>query len=339
MRPRPLALLPAVALLLAAGHGRAFARKPVELRIATLLPQGSSWMKEFSRFARAVRRRTQHRVKIRFYPGAVMGDERDVIRKMRHDRLQGGLLTGVGIGQIYPRVRVLELPFLFAHASEFYAVRRELEPEFRRALRDRGFELLAWGDIGWIRFYSRRKLRTMADVRKARAWIWVDDPMAGTTLRKLGLRGLPLSVQDVLPSLQTGVIDTIYGPPYTTLALQWHTKVRYYSEMRLTYAAGGVLLTRKAVARLSSSDRRILLAEARELERKHLAISRRDNARALRALRKLGLTPVEQSPALRRRVRRLAREIWKSLTGKLYPKALLHRVLELRDRARREAAR
>ena len=83
-------------VLLASFGGTALAEESVERRIATLAPRGSAWMKILERGAQEVEKATEGRIKIKYYPNGVQGDERDVIRKMRLGQLDGASVTSVG---------------------------------------------------------------------------------------------------------------------------------------------------------------------------------------------------------------------------------------------------
>lgn len=312
----------------------AAAPAPTVLRIATLLPRGTSWMREFERFARRLRRGTAGRVTIRIYAGAIKGDERDMVRLLRKGRLDGAALTGVGLGMFAPSMRVLDVPFIFRSDRELDAARQAVDGELRADFRRSGVELVAWAAVGWIHVFSKQPLADAKALARARIWSWVDDQMAIDTVAALGLGGVRLGVPDVLPGLQTGLIDAIYGSAYTTLALQWHTQLRYCLPVRITHSSAAVVLRRAAFDALRPADRRLLLREASRFQRRHLAQSRAENARAMAQLHKMGIVdrPLDARllESLRRRVERMRR----GLVGRLYSEALLKKVLRARDAMR-----
>ncbi|MCA9664073.1 MAG: TRAP transporter substrate-binding protein DctP [Myxococcales bacterium] len=304
------------------------------LTIATLLPSGTSWMRLFRQFARRVRERTGGTLRIRYYPGGVMGDERDMIAKLKRGRIDGGALTGMGLGQLAGAVRAFELPFFFERAETLYAVRKQLEPQLRAALRKGGVELLAWGDIGWIHFFSRRPMVTRDDILKLRTWAWGDDELAIALVRKLGVKYRPLAVHGVLPALQSGIIDTVYGSFYTTLSLQWYTQVRYATAPHVTFAQAAMVVSNAAFKRLSAAQQRVLMRESRWLEREHVRRLARDNRAARRTLRKQGLIIQEAKPDLVRYLRKRSRDVWREMAGKVFDASWLKRVGAARDAIR-----
>src|SRR5581483_3576877 len=71
------------------------------LSVATLAPAGSTWMRVLESANREIRRRTNRALGLQFYPGGVQGDESEVIHKMSTGRLDSGVVTAIGLGQIY----------------------------------------------------------------------------------------------------------------------------------------------------------------------------------------------------------------------------------------------
>jgi TRAP-type transport system periplasmic protein len=304
------------------------------LRIGTLLPTGSSWMKILGRFAKRVSERSKGQLRVILYGGAIMGDERDMVQKMRAGRIEGAALTGNGMGLILPEVRVLELPYLFESYLEVDAVRGALTPELAAGFQKRGFVLLGWGDVGWVHIFSKQPLRTIEDLKKVRIWSWTDDPLARAAVSRFPVKAVPLGIQDVLPALQTGLIDTCYGSAYTTVSFQWHTEVRTVSERGLTYATGALLLTKRALDPLAPRLRAILIEEGTETMQAFVRVSREDNDKAFELLSRLGIEVNHPSRELHALVKDAAQKTWGDLTGKLFPKDLLDRVLRLRGAIR-----
>ena len=57
-------------------------------------------------------------------------------------------------------------------------------------------------------FFPKNNIQTVADLKKSKPWMWEGDPLVEKTYSALGIRPVPLSITDVLLSLQTGMIDT-----------------------------------------------------------------------------------------------------------------------------------
>ena len=190
------------------------------LKVATLAPEGSSWMKLFHEWQKAVESRTSGRVKVKFYAGGVQGDERDCLRKIRLGQISGAAITGIGLASVAPEVRVLDIARTYQELDE---LRAALNDTLRKKFEEHGFVLLSWGDVGPVQLFSNRPIKTIDDLKQLKLWLWSDDPISGKLFNAIGLRGVPMGVPDVLPGLSTGQIDAFFASPLSALALQWST--------------------------------------------------------------------------------------------------------------------
>jgi len=316
--------------VLGPGVGSSYAGvKKTRIKFSTLAPEGSSWMKQMRRLAEEVEKKTEGRVSFKFYPGGVSGDEKDVIRKMRVGQIHAAGFTGVGLGQILPEVRVLDLPFLFETDEQIQHVYEKLSDYFYGRFEEKGYVLLGWVPVGWVHFFSTHKISSIGDIKKTKAWMWEGDPLVEETYNALGVKPVPLSITDVLLSLQTGLLDTVYASSQGALFLQWFTKVKYMSRLRMGYATGAVLISKKKFNSLPEDCKPVL----KELSKKHLKqlvqTIQNDNATSIDIMRDNGVELIEmpekkvieefhQAGALAR----------KNLVGKLFSPELLQRVLK-----------
>jgi TRAP-type C4-dicarboxylate transport system substrate-binding protein len=303
-----------LAMLTAASAARA--QGPV--KIATLAPEGSAWMKLMNDWKGAIEQRTNGQVKLKFYGGGVAGDERDVVRKMRLGQMNGGALTAVGLGLIQPDVRVLELPFLIPDETMLDTVRNTLDKDFRQKFLDKGYVLLAWGDVGPTRLFTNVPLRTHADLAKIKMWVWSDDPLMKKLFEKQGVAGVPLGVPDVLPSLQTGLINACYGSPLAAVALQWHSKVRYVTSMIIGQSIGAIVLARKTWDAIGPEQQAAVLDESKKLSEGLTKLVRTDNAAALKKMQAQGIQVIETPPALIKEFETQGMAVRNELEGQLY---------------------
>ena len=303
--------------------------KKYKLKIATLAPEGSAWMKRFHEAGRAIEKRSGGRLKLKIYAGGIMGDEPDVIRKIRIGQLQGAAVTGIGLGIIQPAVRVLDLPFLFKSYDELDYIRETLNSEFEKKFEERGYVLLGWGDVGWIHVFSNRPVTTREELLATKLWAWVDDPLAHRMFKEIGVKGIPLSLPAVLPHLQTGLINAAYGSPLSTLALQWYTKLKYMSDLPITMANAAVVVSKKSFDALPNNLQLILKEEGKKMERMLVEQVRRDNVESLKVLKKYGIKVTKTQPELMQEMRRASYSVWDQLEGTLYPPELLAQVQEL----------
>jgi TRAP-type C4-dicarboxylate transport system substrate-binding protein len=322
-----LATLPAAGLCSLLGstpNARAEAG-PTVLRIATLAPNGSSWMRVFNAWANTLKQRTGGRLELRFYAGGAAGDERDAVRKMREGQMDGAALTTVGLGQIVRPVLVLQAPGACRNFAEVDAVRTELAGQFEREFDAAGFRLLGWGDAGMARIFSNRPLLTPADMRQTRMWSWRDDPTWQSVLDAAKVTGVALGLPEVYPALRTNRIDAFPGTALAAVAFQWHTRATHVTRDSRGIVIGALVLKKEKFEALPP-DLKTAVLETSDQAHKALAKAiRRDDQTAFDAIVKRGVTAVDGSAqaAAWDPVLQTAR---RSLVGKLYSAELLERV-------------
>jgi TRAP-type C4-dicarboxylate transport system substrate-binding protein len=321
--------------LLAAGRKRA----KVEMKLATLAPDGSTWMRIMSELDAEIRERTDGEAGLKFYPGGIQGDESVVLRKVRAGQLHGGGFTGVGLGEIAPELRVLEVPFLFRDLDEVRAVQKSLGPRFEEILRDAGWELLGWADVGFVYLFAKEPIQSTDDLRRVRMWLWEGDPLAEEFLDAVGVSPVPLAITDVVTSLQTGLIDAVYTSPYACIALQWFTKISSMTDLPVTYAVGAVVVSRSRFEKLSPSAQEIV----KEACARHFARLAKETAReseeSIRVLSEKGIaiTPLDKSDLAG--FQEIGRTVRARLVGKLFPQSLLDRVLQALEEHRASSSK
>ena len=277
-------------------------------KIATLSPDGSSWMQKFRAAAKTIRERTDGRVKFKFYPGGVMGDDKAVLRKIRIRQLQGGAIASGALSAIYPDSQIYNLPMQFRNLAEVDAVRARLDQKLLEGLKQKGFVSFGIAEGGFAYLLSQHPITTVAELRRHKAWVPDIDRMSREAIEAFDIQPIPLPMGDVLTALQTGLVDTVAAPPIVTLALQWHTQVKYLLDLPLLYSYALMIIDRRAFERLRPADQKIVHEVMgrtfREIDRQN----RVDNEQAMTALRQQGIEFLQPSPA--------ARQEWESLAAK-----------------------
>jgi TRAP-type C4-dicarboxylate transport system substrate-binding protein len=299
-----------------------FAAEPkYELKIASLAPKGSSWMKSFEKTNREIKKATGGEVALKIYGGGVMGDEGAMVRKMRTGQLDGAAVTNVGLGDIAPSLLVLQLPLVFKNYRELDYVRDKMSPRLTKILNDKGFVLLHWGDVGFNYLFSNTPVKVPGDIKKTKMWVWDADPISKKVMEVAGVNGVMMGVPDVLPSLQTGVIDAFGNSPYGAVALQWHAKAKYVTNLKVAMVIGGLVLTKKAWNKLPEKHRKVVREIAAKNGRALLKQIRRDNQQAIGTIKKSDIKLVQ--PKQIKAWLALARKVEKDLTGSLFPASLV----------------
>ncbi len=270
------------------------------LKIATLAPDGSSWMKEMRAAAKSIEAQSQGRVSIRFYPGGVMGNDNSVLRKIRVGQLQGGAITGGGLSAVYPDAQVYTLPFQFRNLQEVDAVRQVMDPLILEGLHQAGYVSFGLSEGGFAYLLSNLPVRTTDDMRSLKIWIPEGDQVNARMFKALSISPIPLPLTDVMTGLQTSLIDTIASSPIGAIALQWHTRVKYLTQVPLAYLYATLVIQEKALARLDAQDRKLVETTLQATFTKLDQQNRQDNLQALEALRQQGIEFIQPSLEQRR---------------------------------------
>jgi TRAP-type C4-dicarboxylate transport system substrate-binding protein len=216
---------------------------------------GDQWSKE-----------TQGRVTLRIYPGGVAGDEPDIVRKMRIGQLQAGAITTAGLADIDPAFNVFGIPMFFDSYPELYAVLDKMEPTLKQRLEAKGFVLLNWGHGGWVYFFTKPPVRTVADLKKVKLFSWQGDDKMTQLWKSNGFSPVPLSATDILASLQTGMIEAYPTTPLLALTLQWYKQTPNMVGIGMAPLVGGLVATKQAWSHVSEPDREKILAACKKLE-------------------------------------------------------------------------
>jgi len=320
----------------------AAAAQEVQLKVATLAPDGSKWMTAARRAADEISSRTGGRVAIRFYPGGTMGTDQAVLRKMRIGQLHGGAILIGSLTDVEPNVELYNLPLLFHDYGEVDAVRAAFDKRLLGMLADKGFTSFGFVETGFVYLMSTRAVGSFADLEGRKIWMPEGDAISQAIADAAGLSPVPLAIADVLTGLQTGLVDTVAAPPVGAVALQWFTKATYVTDLPVTYVYGALVVTRESMQRMSEPDREVvrevLTGAMAELDRG----AREDNEQARQALTRQGVTFIQPNDETQRRWSDVAAKATQTLVGRQrYDRALLgeiQKVLEERRAGRVPAA-
>lgn len=301
-----------LATALAASAGTASAAST--LKIATVAPDGTAWMREMRAAGEAIKTRTQGRVELKFYPGGVMGDDATVLRKMKIGQLQGGAFTGGEASILSKDAQVYSLPFAFRNLDEIATARSKLDPLLKASFADAGYELLGISGGGFAYLMSTRPIRSREDFKAAKVWVPLGDKIAEMAFSAAGVTPIPLPLSDVYTSLQTGLIDTAANTMSGALAFQWHTRIKHIVDLPLSFVVGELVVDKKAFDKIDAPDRAIVEAEVATTFRKLDEINRKDNEGAREALKAQGIAIDAPSDA--------ARKDWEAIGKEVFDKAV-----------------
>lgn len=259
-------------------------------KIASLAPAGSVWVEQFENFGKEVSENTGGEVGFRVYPGGVMGDDQAMFRKMRVGQLHGGGFTMSGISRFVPDFRAMAFPFLFNSYEEIDYVKKGLLPEFKKKFREKGMEFIAMTEVGFIYAMSTKPINSYDALRASKNWSPSGDPISEVYMGTLGITPVALTIPDVLSSLQSGLIETVYNSLYGSLVLQWFTKTKNIVDTPYGYAYGVFAISSKKYAKLSKSHQEIIRKAADNHFPVLLEKTRQSNAESRQVLQQHGIT-------------------------------------------------
>ena len=283
------------ALLLSAGQPSHAAT----LKVATLSPDGSFWMKTMREAGKEVEAATDNRVKFKWYPGGVMGDDKAVLRKMRVGQLQGAALPMGELLSFYPDSQAYGIPFLFNSYNEVDYVRSQLDDTLIAGFAEGGMEVLGIAEGGFGYFLTAEPVRVPADLQQQKVWVPQNDVVSARLAQSIGVTPIPLTLPDVLPGLQTGLVNTVAVSPMGAIVLQWHTRVAHITDIPLMYFCGVISLTGKSFNKLSADDQAVVKAVFGKAFKLIDERNRMDNVKAFEALTNQGVETVVLTDAER----------------------------------------
>lgn len=228
------------------------------IKIATLSPDGTFWMKQMRAGAKEIKEKTQGRVKFKFYPGGVMGNDENVLRKIRIGQLQGGAITIGNLSQLTPDTTIYGLPYLFSSLDDAAEIRKTTDPMLSKTIEESGFVNFGFAQGGFSYLMSKEPIRSLDDLRQRKSWIPEQSDVGLSVYRYVGVTPISLAMSDVLTGLQTGLIDTVVTSPIGALALQWHTHIKYVTDQPLNYLAAMLIIDKKDFYKLSETDQQIV---------------------------------------------------------------------------------
>lgn len=185
----------------------------LEIKISSPAPEQSPWGAALNRIAAEWGELSNGRIRLRIYHNSIAGDEASVIRKMRINQLQAAVLTSAGMKIIVPEVFSMSAPFMIQSEEELNYVLAQVAPDLEEEFRQNRFHVIAWSQAGWIHFFSRDPVAVPDDLRSQRLSADPSDPELLQAFRALGFSPEPVPQQEVLTSLNRGMIDAFYTSP------------------------------------------------------------------------------------------------------------------------------
>ena len=294
-----------------------------QIKMATLAPKSSIWGKLIHQIAKDVYYQTDKELIIKVYYGGVQGDEKQVASKIRLGQLAGGFFSGNGIGDVCKEARILELPFQFTEDIDIDLVYEKMETKLKPYFVKNKYHLLALMDIGYSYFYSAQEINSLNDIRKTKMWVWKGDELATKIMKELKIPAIAISFPEVIPSLQSGLIDGVYCNPTGLLSLQWYTEMKYMLGMALALVSSGVVISMDAWNDLTESEKNIVQQSVSKRIKETLSANRQADKDSLKLLEaNIKIIPYDDVSKTEDNLD-IYQEKLKKLRSKMFPKSLV----------------
>jgi TRAP-type transport system periplasmic protein len=287
--------------------------KTQQLRIGSLVPKNSLYHRQLIDIADSWRTAQGAGARYVVFPDGVQGGEAEMARRMRIGQLQGALLSVVGLREIEPSISALQaMPLLFRNWEEVDYVREKMRPAMEKKFLDKGFVVLAWGDAGWVRFFSKEAALRPDDYKRMKFFAWGSEPDQQNIMKSLGYTPVPLETTDILPAIQTGMINVVPSTPYFALATQVYNSAPHMLEINWAPIVGALVVTRKAWDGMSPEVQKVVRAASDKAGAEIRTKARQEVEEAVDAMKKRGLTVNTPNAAQMKE--------WNDLAEKLYPR-------------------
>jgi len=278
-----LAVLALVVLPARAAHAT------VTIKLATLAPEGSTWHKALVKMGEEWSEISHGEVQLKIYAGGVVGNETVMLRKMRIGQLHAGAFTNIGLMEIDPSSQVLNTPMLIRNYGELDYVMKTMKPEFEKRIEDKGYVVLGWSDVGWAHLFSKEKITDPSQRGQLKIFAWEGDPAAVEMYQAAGFKPVVVAATDVVPSLQSGLIDSFPLPPLAALAQQWFGLAPNMLDVPWAPLLGATIINKSAWESIPEQYRPALMESARSNGQAIQAAVRRQDKKAVTVMEKYGL--------------------------------------------------
>lgn len=291
-----------------------------QLRIGTLAPKNSLYHRQLMDIGETWRATQGSGAKYLVYPDGSQGGEADMVRRMRIGQLQGALLSVVGLREIEPTIAALQaMPLMFKSWEEVDYVREKMRPSMEKKFLDKGFVVLGWGDAGWVRFFSKESAFRPDDYKKMKFFAWGNELEQQEIMKALGYTPVPLETGDILPAIQTGMINAVPSTPYFALATQIYNAAPNMLDLNWAPIVGAFIMTRKAWDELSPESQASVREASAKAGVQIRAKARQEVEEAVEAMKKRGLAVNKPNAEQLKEWNDLAERLYPQVRGKLVP--------------------
>lgn len=294
-------------------------------KIATDAPDGSSWIMAFKDIEKEMVKATNGEVKFTLYPASLMGDQSSVIKKIKMGQLNGAGLSSGGVQLIYKDFAIMGFPLVFRDYGEYDYTVGKMDKFYKEELEKKDFVLMAWTEVGFIYVFSKKKVNSVDTLSSSKPIIMEGDTISKSLYDELNIKPVPLQMSDILTSLQTGQVDTIFSSTYGLIVTQWFTKVNYMADFPITFMIGAVVLDKNLFYSMPKEYQTIMQNSFKENFKKLSLKVRKDNDNARISLEKYGIKVLSVNDADKQKFYDVIERSYNKLTESEYSREILNK--------------
>ncbi|OCA54047.1 TRAP transporter substrate-binding protein [Photorhabdus namnaonensis] len=218
--------------------------------------------KAMSQFADEVRQKTNGDVRIRIYPDAQLGNQRESMELMQNGALDLVKSNAAELEAFSPAYSAFNLPYLFRDTAHYEKIKNgEIGKEILTSSKNRGFIGITYYEAGARSFYAKKPIRTPEDLKGMKIRVQ-PSPTAISMVKNLGGNPTPLAYGELYTALQQGVVDAAENN-IPSFSLSRHSEVaRYFSLDKHTMVPDVLVISTKSLNKLSSEQQKILINAA-----------------------------------------------------------------------------
>ncbi len=342
IRPTSLAgIVLLLAVLIVTGFApfsSAVAGGKIVIKLGTLAPKDTPWYNGLARMGQEWEKVSNGKIKVKIYPGGVLGSEQAMVRKIRTGRLHAATMTSIGIREIDPAFLALQLPYLVRNYEELDTCAKALEPLVSKRLEDNGFIFLHQGDSGWIRFFTMTKIETFEQMSQQKLFVGAGDQGSIEAWQKTGFNIVQVASADITTSLQTGLLDGLITPPLAALAMQWFGQAKYMYDLKFAPLVGATVISKKIWDKIPADLHPKLKEIAKKYGDAEVERIRALDDQSIETMKKYGLQIYKPTPEQEAVFKEKSLNGYQFIRGKVVPGEAIDIAIKARDALRAKKA-
>lgn len=320
----------AVVVVVSLGVSAAPPERPaptVTLRLAAIAPDGTSWARLLSQLGEEVEHDTRGQVRVKWLLGGIAGDEVTTLERVRRGELSG-LAGAIFCQRVAPSLRAIEIAGLAENDAEASAVLQRLRPLFEEEAQTTPFMFLALSTgFGHRVLFSREPVRSLAELRAGRFWIYDLDEIEQAQLALMGVRVLPLPIVEAGRAYEERHVDGFVSIPWAAVAYRYGVKARYFTDLHSMFLPACMILSRSAFGALGGDAQRVLIEAGARLEARAEQLGLHEHGELLdHVFPREGLRPIPMSGSFHEQFCETARAASAHLGPRLAPLPLVRRI-------------